>query len=96
MCTAPSDFIWGLIFDQTTPFYSLRLLRCPPQAAKGSVQPIPQIIARNVWWDGRFVSEVLRGYAPSTQRHVPHPFELYGPEQWVASSSFGGVGLTVK
>jgi hypothetical protein len=78
LCTTPSDFRWGLIFDQTASYGTPRWLRGSPQAPKGGVSPIPRIIACGVWGVGPLSLVLQWSCLPVVWGFVSCFFCLYG------------------
>jgi hypothetical protein len=78
----PSDFRWGLILDQTASYGTLRWLQGLPQAPKGDVSPIPQIVACGVWGVGPLSLNLQGGFLPMAWEVVSCLFCSYGLAFW--------------
>ena len=82
LCSMPSDFRWGLIFDQTVSYGTPGMLQGAPQASTGSVSPIPQIVACGVWGVGPLSLDLLWSCVLAAWGSVSYPFHLYGLAFW--------------
>jgi hypothetical protein len=93
LCTMPSDFRWGLIFNQTASYGTPRWLRGPPQAPKGSVSPIPQIIVCGVWGVGPLSLVLQWGCLSVVWGIISYLFCLYGLMVWGCTIPLWGGGF---
>jgi hypothetical protein len=89
----PSDFRWGLIFDQTTSYGTPGLPWVYPKAALGSVFPIPQIVACGVWGVGPFSLSLQGGCLSVGWGFVSCLLQLYGLASWGCTIPLWGGGF---
>ena len=93
LCSTPSDFRWGLIFDQTASLGTLRMCWGYPQASMGAVSPIPRIVACGVWGVGPLSLFLQRCCLPAVWGSVSCLLLLYGLVFWGCTIPLRGGGF---